>query len=137
MDYRYETKDETRDFHKQRIAFIIYDNKIEFIKNNGMSHFEYCSSKGMTREEFNKITRGYYMNGNLMFYKDNFTYDDGVISEGLRFVDEIAKFCNIDSMKIYFGLIVDKSVTVWPPDYYYGEYIDGNIIKSPQITKTL
>ena len=29
MDYRYETKDETRDFHKQRIAFIIYDNKIE------------------------------------------------------------------------------------------------------------
>lgn len=46
-------------------------------------------------------------------------------------------FCNTDSMKIYFGLIVDKSVTVWPPDYYYGEYIDGNIIKSPQITKTL
>lgn len=32
MDYRYETKNEAREFHKQRTAFIIYENKIEFIE---------------------------------------------------------------------------------------------------------
>lgn len=30
MDYRYETKDEARDFHKQRKAFIILNNVLEF-----------------------------------------------------------------------------------------------------------
>ena len=31
MDYRYETKDEARDFHKQRKAFIILYGKLEFL----------------------------------------------------------------------------------------------------------
>ena len=31
MDYRYETKNEARDFHKQRRAFIILDNILEFL----------------------------------------------------------------------------------------------------------
>lgn len=31
MDYRYETKDSSRDFHKQRKAFIILNNKLYFL----------------------------------------------------------------------------------------------------------
>ena len=33
MDYRYDTKKSIRDFHKQRIAFIIINDEIIFINN--------------------------------------------------------------------------------------------------------
>lgn len=51
-----------------------------------MSHFEYCQTKGLNKEEFNKITRGYYLNKNLVFYKDNFIYDDDLIEESLKYL---------------------------------------------------
>ena len=57
MDYRYETKDEARDFHKQRKAFIILNDVLEFLPEGSlMSHYEYCQTKGLNKEEFNKIT---------------------------------------------------------------------------------
>lgn len=31
MDYRYETKNEVRDFHKQRKAFLILNDELEFL----------------------------------------------------------------------------------------------------------
>ena len=31
MDYRYETKDEARDFHKQRKSFIIINGEVKYI----------------------------------------------------------------------------------------------------------
>ena len=58
MDYRYETKDEARDFHKQRKAFVILNNELEFLPNgSSMSHFEYCQLKGISKELFNKIVK--------------------------------------------------------------------------------
>ena len=56
-----------------------------------MSHFEYCQTKGITKEEFNKITRGYYLDGKVVFYKDNFIYDDELINEGLSYLNEISR----------------------------------------------
>ena len=38
MDYRYETKNEARDFHWRRIAFIVIDEKIYYIKESEKSH---------------------------------------------------------------------------------------------------
>ena len=34
MDYRYETKDEARVFHKRRTAFIVIKDKLYYIRNN-------------------------------------------------------------------------------------------------------
>lgn len=119
MDYRYETKDEAREFHKQRTAFIIYENKIEFIEKSEISHFEYCQSKGRSKDTFNTITRGFYLNGDVVFYKDNFIYDKNIINEELKYLKQIADFCKADKMKIYFGLKVDKNILIWPRDYYY------------------
>ena len=31
MDYRYETKNEVRDFYKQRKAFLILNDELEFL----------------------------------------------------------------------------------------------------------
>lgn len=127
MDYRYETKEETRDFHKQRKAFIIIDGNLEFLPDGSdMSHFEYCETKGLSKDDFNKITRGYYLSGNVVFYKDNFIFDDEVIEIGLDVVDEISKKINIDEFEIYFGQLPEQGFAL---DYHYGKYINGTIIK--------
>ena len=128
MDYRYETKNESRDFHKQRKAFIILNNKIEFLPDySSMSHFEYCETKGLSKEDFNKVTRGYFLSGNVVFYKDNFIFDDEVIKNGLNVVDEIAKKISIDEFEIYFGQLPEQGFAL---DYHYGKYVNGTIIKA-------
>ena len=127
MDYRYETKDEARDFHKLRKAFIILNGLLEFLpEGSAMSHFEYCSSKGLSKEEFNQITRGYYLNKNTIFYKDNFIYDEKVIEEALQVVGEIAEKIQENEFDIYFGQLPDQNFAL---DYHYGKYIDGKVIK--------
>ena len=128
MDYRYETKDEARDFHKQRKAFIILEGQIEFLpEGSSMSHYEYCQTKGLTKEEFNQITRGYYLNGNAVFYKDNFIYDDEVIENSLKVINEISKRINVEEFEIYFGQLPEQGFAL---DYHYGKYVNGTIIKN-------
>ena len=127
MDYRYETKDEARDFHKLRKAFIILNGVLEFLpEGSSMSHFEYCSTKGLSKEEFNQITRGYYLNKNTIFYKDNFIYDEKVIEEALQVVGEIAEKIQENEFDIYFGQLPDQNFAL---DYHYGKYKDGKVIK--------
>lgn len=127
MDYRYETKDEARDFHKQRRAFVIINHKLEFLPlGSQMSHFEYCQNKGIDKEQFNQLTRGYYLNGNLVFYKDNFIYDEFLIKEALVFVPEIAKELSLNELDIYFGQLPEENFRL---DYYYGKYLNGSIIR--------
>ena len=127
MDYRYETKDEARDFHRQRRAFIILNGELEFLpEGTAMSHFEFCQTKGLEKEEFNQITRGYYLNGNLIFYKDNFIYDDAVVEEALKFVNQIAEVLNIFEFEIYFG---QKPLENFALDYHYGRFENGEVIK--------
>ena len=128
MDYRYETKDEARDFHKQRKAFIILEGEIEFLpEGSSMSHYEYCQTKGLSKEEFNQITRGYYLNGNAVFYKDNFIYDDEVIENSLKVINEISKIINVEEFEIYFGQLPEQGFAL---DYHYGKYVNGTIIKN-------
>ena len=90
-DFRYVTKDESRDFHKKK-AFVVYKNEVHFIeKGSDMSHWKFCQKyfPNMTKNEFKKITRGYYLNSELVFYKDNFYYDENVIKEALNYITEI------------------------------------------------
>ena len=133
MDYRYETNEEARDFHRQRKAFIILDGKLEFLpEGSTLSHFEYCQTKGIDKETFNKITRGFYLNGNLIFYKDNFIYDEKVIEEALEHVEEIAKKLQLQEFNIYFGQIPENGFI---PDYYYGRYKEGRIEREEKGSK--
>ena len=127
MDYRYETKDEARDFHKMTKAFIILNNKLIFLpKDTTTSHFEYCESIGLSKEEFNKITRGYYLNGNVVFYKDNFIYDEELINNALNYLKEIASKLDLSIFEIYFGQLPEQNFEL---DFHYGRYINGIIEK--------
>ena len=128
MDYRYETKNEARSFHKMRKAFVIIDGALEFLEEgSSMSHFEYCQTRGITKEEFNKITRGYYLDGKVVFYKDNFIYDDELINEALSYLNEISRRIIQTEFDIYFGQLPNENFAL---NYYYGKYIDGKISKS-------
>ena len=128
MDYRYETKNEERDTHKKRRAFIILNKELEFLpEGSSMSHFEYCQTKGISKEEFNNIIRGYYLDGRVAFYKDNFTYDNDLINEALTFLDEISQKIEKTEFDIYFGHLPNENFAL---DYYYGKYINGKISKS-------
>lgn len=122
VDFRYVTKDESRDFHSKRRAFVIYKNQLYFIEQgSSMSHWEFCSSKlNLSKDVFNQLTRGYYLDGNLVFYKDNFICDENVVREALKYIDQIKNILNISCVKIYFGLIVGKPGENWSFEYYYG-----------------
>lgn len=127
MDYRYETKDEARDFHKQRRAFIILNGILEFLpEGSEMSHFEYCQSKGLDKNNFNKITRGYYLNGYVVFYKGNFIFDENLINEALKYLEEISLMVSANELEIYFGQLPEKNFAL---DYYYGKYCNGTILR--------
>jgi hypothetical protein len=122
VDFRYETKDESRDFHSKRRAFVIFQNELFFIeKGSPMSHWEFCLNRfNLSKEVFNQLVRGYYLDGDLVFYKDNFVYDEGVVQEALKYVSQIKSLLNLDEVKLYFGLIVGKPGEYWPYDYFYG-----------------
>lgn len=134
MDFRYETKERKRDFHIQRKAFIILNGELDFLPlNSSMSHFEYCSSKGLTKEEFNNITRGYYLNGYVVFYKDNFIYDQQVIEEALKFLNKISSILGLSEFEIYFGQIPERNFAL---NFYYGKYSNGKILKNETVDST-
>lgn len=128
MDYRYDTKEEVRDFHRQRKAFIILNNVLEFLPDgSSMSHFEYCQTRGLDKEKFNKITRGFYLNDKVIFYKDNFIFDDDVINEALNYLDEIAIKVSSSGFEIHFGELPEEN---FAPAFYYGKYSNGIVIKN-------
>ena len=117
VDFRYHTNDDARDSHKNRKAFIIHKNNLEFLPfGSAMSHFEYCQLKGIEKAEFNTLTRGYFLAGNLVFYKDNFIYDNEVIDEASKHLDEISHIVGETEFNIYFGQIPEenfKNIAVW------------------------
>lgn len=122
-----KTKDETREFHKCRKAFTILNDKLDFLpEGSAMSHYEYCQTKGLNKNNFNRITRGYYLNNNVVFYKDNFIFDENVISEALNHLDEISSKVLSSEFEIYFGKIPEENFAL---DFHYGKYYNGTILK--------
>ena len=81
----------------------------------------------MDKESFNQITRGYYMDGKMVFYKDNFNYDNALILEALSHIPFIAKTLSVDNFYIYFGQIPEANFRL---DLFYGTYSGGGIHKN-------
>lgn len=106
VDYKYYCVDNRRSFHRERRAFIVYKNKLDFMPENcDMLHFEYCQTKGISKAVFNKLTRGYYVNGDLVFYRGNFVYDEKLVEHALKYVNKFSEIIKKDEFNIYFGLL--------------------------------
>ena len=126
MDYRYETDDSARDFHRNRRAFIILNDELLFLpRNSALSHYEFCQMFNLDRDEFNSLCRGYYFDGRVVFYKDNFVYDETLIENALRHLPEICLHVEDNVVCIYFGQLPEQDFAL---DYFYGWYINGDII---------
>ena len=130
-DFRFEKKASDDDLHKRRRAFIILNDELYFIeKGSTQSHWEYCTENfpNMSKEEFNMLVRGFFLDGDIVFYKGKFEYDDEVIESGLKNLVKIKDELQVTSMEIYFGEIVDTSREFWPYDYHYGKINEDNEI---------
>ena len=113
--------DEVKAFHQKRIAFIIYQEKVFYIKDSTFSHWEFAQTLGISREEFDELCRGYYLDEKLIFYKGNFVYDDELIDFARKYFDEIKRELKLEKVNVYFGQKIGKIGEAWPPDYFYGE----------------
>lgn len=113
---------DVKEFHKKRIAFIIYENKVFYIKDSTFSHWEFAQTLGISKEIFDDLCRGYYLDGKLIFYKGNFIYDDEIIDLAKLHLEEIKKELKLEKVKVYFGQKVGKIGEAWPPDYFFGEF---------------
>ena len=124
MEYDLENEsssDKTRDFHKNRIAFIIYNNMVYYMKDTVLSHWEFAQTLGIEKEIFDNLCRGYYLEGKLIFYKGNFEYDVELINYAKCYFEEIKRELKLEKVNVYFGQKIGKIGEAWPPDYFYGE----------------
>lgn len=116
------------DFHKNRIAFLVLNGKVNLLKNSTMSHLEWFKSLGGKSEGFNEIIRGYFFGDNLVFYKGNFEYDDKFIENVKNICKQVCDSINLKNCKIYCGLVQIKNERgFFPPDKFIGELKNGNL----------
>ena len=124
MEYDLQNESDSinaKNFHKQRVAFIIYQNKVYYMKDTSFSHWEFAQTIGISKEIFDTLCRGYYLNEKLIFYKGNFEYDNDLIEYAKQYFDEIKKELKLEKVNVYFGQKIGKIGEAWPPDYFYGE----------------
>lgn len=113
-----EHKENIEDFHKNRIAFIIWKKQVLLLKNSTLSHSQWAQSLGIDIKEFNSLTRGYVLNNNIVFYKGNFDFDEQLIEDAKYFSDTIKTKCSLNFAKVYAGVIVGEIGTIYPPNKY-------------------
>lgn len=119
-----ENRTETqRKFHRDRVAFLIYKSKIYYLKDVDKSHFELASELGISKEEFDNLCRGFYFNNRVVFYKGHFIYDEDIIATAKKFIAKIKRHCDCkEKVEVYCGQKIGDPNTIWPPDYYLGEF---------------
>lgn len=102
-------------FHQSRIAFMLIDENIIYLENSKMGHDEWFLSLGYPIEEFDLITRGYYKDGKIIFYRGDFVFDDKVISDAKMYSKQIMTYVNDFEAEVYVGVKRGKIGTPWMP----------------------
>ena len=103
---------------KSKSSFIILKDNLLFLKDSTQSHLQWAMSLGIDESEFNALTRGYVLDGNIIFYKGNFDYDELVIKDANRYAKEIQKECSLINAKVYVGLEIGEIGSIYPPKQY-------------------
>ncbi len=104
-----------RDFHINRIAFIIVDNEIKYLRNSSLSHKEWCLSLGISDESYNNLVRGYIKDNEIVYYQGDFKYNDYVIKVCTDTYERVAKDNNLKDYSVYCGVIKGKIGEKWKP----------------------
>ena len=101
---------------------MIVKGKLLFLENSAMSHFEWARTLGVDEKTFEQLVRGYYKDGEIVFYKGNFVYDDECVRQAQRFATKIKTRANQTKVKVWCGLKVGKIGENWSPIFFVGEF---------------
>lgn len=94
---------------KERILFMIINDKLYYSNDNNIDHKEWYISLGYNPDNFESITRGLVIDEKIIFYKGlNFNYDEEVINNARKYGQIIKNDLNIKDYKIYCGLIINS-----------------------------
>lgn len=109
--------DVEKNFHKQRIAFVILDGKVYYLPNNEKSHEEWLvESQIVSRDKFNQVTRGFVKDGNIYFYKGDFETSLEVEDDAIAYTPTISDVLGIlVPSVVYCGMNKGKIGEVWKP----------------------
>lgn len=108
-------KERESKFHQSRVAFMIIENEVIFLRNSSMSHFEWYLSLGLPSDKFDEIIRGYYKEGRIIFYKGDFLYDDEVIEVAKCYGDYIRQEVGDADALLFAGVKKGEIGEVWDP----------------------
>ena len=67
------------------ILFMIFNNEVKYLNDSKMDHREWFLSLGGKEEDYPNLIRGFISNGKIVFYKNNFSYDEEVIKTAKRY----------------------------------------------------
>ena len=115
------TFNDDKDFHKERIAFMIVNDIPIYLKNSPLSHTQRAEELGISKEKFTTLTRGYYFNGNLVFYHRDWSFDEKTIADAKTYSKQIMEDNNISQAKVYCGVIKQKVGFLRPTDKFLFE----------------
>lgn len=102
-------------FHTQRVAFIIVEGEIKYLRDSKMSHKEWCDTLGISDEYFDTMIRSYIYNGDIVYYYGDFKYDERTINVATDTYEKIAADNGMINYSVYCGVQKGKPGELWPP----------------------
>jgi hypothetical protein len=90
-------------FHESRVAFLIINNDILFLKDSEMSHREWFNALNIN-VNFEDIVRGYYKDNQIIVYKGDFIFDDETIEIAYLFYPIIVDKLRLTNPELWCGL---------------------------------
>lgn len=103
-------------FHESRLAFMIIDDEILYLKNNKMSHKEWYFLLFNSLKNFNDVVRGYAKDDRIIYYKGDFEYDSEVIEVAKKTHNKIMDEFNNYNCRVFVGVIKGEIGEEWEPD---------------------
>ena len=94
------------------ILFMIFNNEVKYLNNSNMDHREWFLSLGGNAEDYPNLVRGFISNGKIVFYKDNFSYDEEVIKTAKRYAPSM-KVVLGDNLEVWCGVLPGRPGEKW------------------------
>ena len=99
----------------ERILFIIINDEIKFLTNPNKDHREWFLELGGKEEDYQKVIKGYIMDGMIVFFKENFNYDMEVINLAKKCAPLIRKQLGRPNLKVCCGIQPGQNGSKWEP----------------------
>ena len=94
------------------ILFMIFNNEVKYLSNSNMDHKSWFISLGGKEEDYPNLIRGFINNGKIVFYKENFSYDEEVIRIAKRYAPSM-KIVLGDNLEVWCGVLPGKPGEKW------------------------